>query len=895
MSWVHEAASVNTATRKSNLPLRLRLLSVTIVALLAALAVFIPTAGVAAGEASDSWPAKPVTEFAGWHLSESWVNPVAPGVTHVEERFVNQQGGRLVVHRLQVDLEEPTVRIRLSLPQGEVLPLETPSSRARRESTPEAPVVAAINGDFYTVTPPFAGLPIGFAARQGELVNTGVSSWRALGFWADGRVDIDNLGMVGYVEFFDEGQEDESGVRLSIDHVNRPRGASGLNLFTRTYGPGTLADDTGLDVVVKADNLPLRPGVPLTGTVVAVIPNQRNTSIPADGFVLSAAGYNRAQVELLATVGKRVKVTTHLVALEAKANWDDVSEVVGGSPRLVVDGEVSTERHSSLPWNNREPRTAVGYRDKTVFFVTWDGRQPGWSDGATMQEQAEYFLALGAEEALNLDGGGSTDFVVRQPGSLLAAVANRPSDGWERSTSNSLQVVSLATSDGALAQLLMVPQEARVLPGAAVQFETIPLDAAGRKVAVDGPIEWEVRPVGAGRVDDDGGFVAGQVDALVVARARTGQAGAEKVIEGQARVTVVQTPARLELLPASVSLDPGWEVTLNVSAYDELGRRVYMAPDQLAWQVEGEAGRFDPQTRTFVAAGTNGVSTVRVKLGESEASATISVGQPPFLIEDFEDASDLTAGSARANRVQVGQGRQPDEPVRFGTGSGRLEYDFTGQPSTSGAYLMLRTPRELPGYPRRIGVWVFGDGQGHWLRAQLRDGSGAFFWIDLTAANPGVNWTGWRYVEAEVPAGKPLPLKFEALRLMETKPELKNRGVVYFDNLRAVYSDTAEDLEGPRVELVQPSNLAGTAQPATPAFRLVITDSGEPAAGVDWQSLKVLLDGREIVPGFDPDSGIVTFQVVEPLSAGTHELVVLVQDRAGNPPAEASRWSFVVE
>ncbi|MBE3577233.1 MAG: phosphodiester glycosidase family protein [Limnochordales bacterium] len=864
-------------------------------AVLAASSV-IPGAGLAASDTTDLWPARPVQQFAGWQLSESWVIPVAPGVTHVEERFVNKTGGRLVVHRLQVNLEEPTVRIRLSLPRGEVLPLETVSSRARRESTPEAPVVAAINGDFYTVTPPFAGLPIGFAVRQGELVNTGVGGWRAVGFWADGRVDIDSLGMLGYVEIFDEGdEEEESRIRLSLDSVNRPRGASGLALFTRTYGPGTLADPNGLDVVVKADNLPLRPGVPLTGTIVAVIPDQRNTSIPADGFVLSAAGYSRSQLEAVAAVGKRVKVTVHLVGLESRKSWDDVSEIVGGSPRLVVDGEVSSERHSSLPWNNREPRTAVGFRGKTVFFVTWDGRQPGWSVGATMQEQAEYFLALGAEEALNLDGGGSTTFVVRQPGTSLATVVNRPSDGWERSTSNSLQVVSLAQSDGTLAQLLVMPQEARVMPGAVVQFETIPLDAAGRKAGVEGPIEWEVRPAEAGRVDGDGTFVAGQTDALVVARARAVADKVVEVVEGQAQVTVVQTPVRLELLPSSISVDPGWEVELNLVAYDEFGRRVYVPSDQLEWQVEGDAGRFDPHTRTFVADDTNGVSTVRVKLGESEASATISVGQPPFLIEDFEDVSDLRAESARANLVRVGQGRQPSDPVRFGTGSGRLEYDFTGQPSTSGAYMVLRTPRELPGYPRRIGVWVYGDGQGHWLRAQLRDGSGAFFWIDLTTANPGVNWTGWRYVEAEIPSGKPLPLKFEALRLMETKPELKNRGVVYFDNLRAIYSDTAEDLEGPRVELIQPQNLASSAQPATLAFRLVITDDGEPAAGVDWQSLKVLLDGREIVPGFDPDSGIVTFQVVEPLAAGAHELVVLVQDRAGNPPEEATRWSFVVE
>ena len=51
-----------------------------------------------------------------------------------------------------------------------------------------------------------------------------------------------------------------------------------------------------------------------------------------------------------------------------------------------------------------------------------DGRQPGFSDGMTLGEAADLLIGLGATDAINLDGGGSTTFVVK------GAVANKPSD-----------------------------------------------------------------------------------------------------------------------------------------------------------------------------------------------------------------------------------------------------------------------------------------------------------------------------------------------------------------------------------------------------------------------------------------------------------------------------------
>ena len=87
-----------------------------------------------------------------------------------------------------------------------------------------------------------------------------------------------------------------------------------------------------------------------------------------------------------------------------------------------------------------EPRTAVGIDRDTdeVLILAVDGRQ-SFSRGYTMVELANQMIDLGADEALNLDGGGSTTMVVRGSAGR-DRVVNSPSDGFERHVANSLAV-----------------------------------------------------------------------------------------------------------------------------------------------------------------------------------------------------------------------------------------------------------------------------------------------------------------------------------------------------------------------------------------------------------------------------------------------------------------------
>lgn len=141
--------------------------------------------------------------------------------------------------------------------------------------------------------------------------------------------------------------------------------------------------------------------------------------------------------------------------------WPRAVDVIGGTPMLVHDGvDVAPGYHPGDPYIfNNNPRTAVGISDGCedprrstickVFIVTVDGRQSGWSRGMRFPDLARVFLHLGADEAFNLDGGGSTEAWIadRRPSycedvaSVGGCFANRPSDGNERPAVMSLALL----------------------------------------------------------------------------------------------------------------------------------------------------------------------------------------------------------------------------------------------------------------------------------------------------------------------------------------------------------------------------------------------------------------------------------------------------------------------
>lgn len=110
---------------------------------------------------------------------------------------------------------------------------------------------------------------------------------------------------------------------------------------------------------------------------------------------------------------------------------------------IVQDGQNLGESARVAPLV-RHPRTAVGVdrQGDTLFVLVIDGRQPEWSVGITLPELAQILIDHGVDDALNLDGGGSSAFVFvpdpQDPAEPSAPITNRPSDGHFRAVANHL-------------------------------------------------------------------------------------------------------------------------------------------------------------------------------------------------------------------------------------------------------------------------------------------------------------------------------------------------------------------------------------------------------------------------------------------------------------------------
>src|SRR5207247_10426273 len=86
----------------------------------------------------------------------------------------------------------------------------------------------------------------------------------------------------------------------------------------------------------------------------------------------------------------------------------------------------------------RHPRAALAVSDSELIALVCDGRRTGVDAGLTLAELAEFIADLGARQAINLDGGGSTALIHR--GHLL----NHPYAAQDRPSSNSRAVATAA-------------------------------------------------------------------------------------------------------------------------------------------------------------------------------------------------------------------------------------------------------------------------------------------------------------------------------------------------------------------------------------------------------------------------------------------------------------------
>ena len=147
------------------------------------------------------------------------------------------------------------------------------------------------------------------------------------------------------------------------------------------------------------------------GRVLAFYQDGAQVALPAQDYLLVARG---AMAPLL-VAGENAPDNLRVKVQSTPDVWDNYPTIVGAGPRLVANGRVQTnekEEEFQPDVIARGPRTAVGWdKDKNWLFLVADGRQAA-SVGLTIPELATLFAQMGAVEAMNLDGGSSTQLIL---------------------------------------------------------------------------------------------------------------------------------------------------------------------------------------------------------------------------------------------------------------------------------------------------------------------------------------------------------------------------------------------------------------------------------------------------------------------------------------------------
>ena len=228
---------------------------------------------------------------------------------------------------------------------------------------------------------------------------------------------------------------------------------------------------------------------------------------PAGALVMEGKEYNGVGGENFFAI---LKDGTPIIggSAEWKANRENIQEAVGASMWLVKDGKIVASSGDNY-YTSRASRTCVGITyDGQVVLMVLDGRQEPFSAGGSAIEIAQIMYDAGCVAAVNLDGGGSTTFAAKAEGEDSVSVVNRPSDGYERSVSSSLLVVSTAKPSNVFDHAVISADYDYLTVGTELDIDVRGVTATGGAISIPEGATLKISDESIGTISAGGTFTA---------------------------------------------------------------------------------------------------------------------------------------------------------------------------------------------------------------------------------------------------------------------------------------------------------------------------------------------------------------------------------------------------
>lgn len=626
------------------------------------------------------------------------------------------------------------------------------------DSAAESGAVSAVNADYFSAKPGTnLAHAVGPLVQGGQVITTPVDPENTNIFAV---FSLDKNNKPDYTYWTKDMRLVAPNLKsMPIQDINKFGWFEFLYMYDKNWGPKTLGNDKTFPHITQL--------VVVNNRVRSINTSGRPLIIPKNGFVIEG-DYNAGDfIKNNFKVGDKVRVV-----VRTNPNWSKLKMAVGGGSIIVKDGQIPDE--FSLYKPERAPQTSVGTTKdgKQLILATVDGRQAA-SRGMTPTELGNLMIELGAYNALQLDSGGSTTMVSRELGHGDLEIVNKYSDPNPRPVTDSIGVFSTAPQ-GTLKGIKIETDDTNIFANTARAFSVVGYDQYYNPVSIDPTsLKWSSQGV-SGTFSDNYFTPQSSGKGKVIAQVNG--------VTSSVDINVLSNPVALDIYPKNfpISDKPQW---LGVQGIDKDGYSAFISSRNLNIQANGIITVTDNFVRNI--SGKSGI--IKVSFGNVYTYFGVSSPNSDIQLDGFEQNNDTFWGypSTVSGKFSLTQ-----EFVKEGKYSGRLDFDFSNTDGPKGAYIMLgQNGYDIKTKPSRVQVSVYTESQyPESIKAEFEDSTGKIFRTTLTSS---VNWTEWKDLETTIPSDAVYPVKLNKIYVVGTDSDTKNKGVIYFDDLKAIYNDAS--------------------------------------------------------------------------------------------------------
>ncbi|MCD7774214.1 MAG: phosphodiester glycosidase family protein [Clostridiales bacterium] len=688
------------------------------------------------------------------------------------------------------------------------------------------------------------------------------------------------------------------------------------------------------------------------------------TGKPTGYLIMQGTAYTDGSARPFFAINKDGTASIYSSGITDTSN---IKEAVGGSIILVKDGKITSAVTSASDAYAVQdtPRTVVGIKeDGSVVFYVVDGRQAPTSSGMSYLELAYIMLSLGCVDALNLDGGGSTTMISQHEGSSELVCRNSPSDGSERTVSSAILICSTAVQTGIFDHASLSPNNELYTVGATVTFEATGVDSAGYAAELPAGGYFALENSACGTIDASTGV-------FTAADGYEGEVAVDYIVDGvvagSTTITIV-TPDEWYADSSEVAVGPGVTTDFGIIARYE-NREVNLSDGDIIWTIVdqstgaevADAGTFDGLTFTATEDGAYNVYVTATYARDESLTDTLTVfiGSKTVVLYDFEYTTDADEAAANDDLEYISSYTIPTygsnllssmgssnsaisqvlyadnmplylwpngaisdndsttgtivssedgEPVRFGSHSLRIDFDFSSYNSSSNAnvYLRVTGPQyTFDGSPSALGAWVYApEGTtGYILYLQVANKTNT----DSPGTSYGsmgkIDWVGWKYLEfdltdesytnissANEPYGEYQGNGIIWISYQPGNGTQASADMIYIDDITLIYGANTADTTNPVV------NFVGTVDNEeitdgetvftsnTVSLKAMYADTDDKyMTGIDDEATKMYIDGVDVTDLCyinEGDDEIYFYDAY--LADGVHVIDIEVYDIYGN-------------